>query len=236
MAQRRMFSKAIVNSARFLRMPQTSRLLYYDLGMSADDEGVVEAFTVLRTTGAAEEDLRILASKGFVVVLNEELVTYITDWTINNQIRKDRFSPSIYGELLVRISDGNQAASTGLPDGSQAATQYSIGQVSIGEDRKEEEKADKLPARPRFSPPSLDEVREYCTERGNGIDEERFVDFYDANGWKVGKNPMKDWEAAVRTWERRKNDGTQQRCANTSSSPGKQFNVHYDVCGDPGGL
>ena len=230
MAQRRMFSKAIVNSARFLRMPQTSRLLYYDLGMSADDEGVVEAFTVLRTTGAAEEDLRILASKGFVVVLNEELVTYITDWTINNQIRKDRFSPSIYGELLVRISDGNQAASTGLPDGSQAATQYSIGQVSIGEDRKEEEKADKLPARPRFSPPSLDEVREYCTERGNGIDAERFVDFYDANGWKVGKNPMKDWKAAVRTWERRKNDGTQQRFANTSSSTGKQFNVHYDVC------
>ena len=59
-----MFARAIINSARFLRMPQTSRLLYYDLGMAADDDGVVEAFTVIRITGAAEDDLRVLASRG----------------------------------------------------------------------------------------------------------------------------------------------------------------------------
>ena len=53
MAERRMFSKSVINSARFLRMPQTSRLLYYDLGMAADDDGIVEAYTVLRMTGAA---------------------------------------------------------------------------------------------------------------------------------------------------------------------------------------
>ena len=62
-------------------------------------------------------------------------------------------------------------------------------------------KADK-PQRKRFSPPSVDEVREYCFERGNNVDPEKFVDYYTANGWMAGKNKMKDWRAAVRTWER----------------------------------
>ena len=57
-------------------------------------------------------------------------------------------------------------------------------------------------ARTRFTPPTLDEVIAYCQERGNSVDAERFVSFYESNGWKVGKNPMKDWRAAVRTWER----------------------------------
>lgn len=63
MAERRMFAKSVIGSARFLRMPATSRLLYYDLGMDADDDGVVEAFSVMRKTGATDDDLRVLASK-----------------------------------------------------------------------------------------------------------------------------------------------------------------------------
>lgn len=54
----------------------------------------------------------------------------------------------------------------------------------------------------RFVPPTIEQVKEYCTERKNSVDAERFVSYYDSNGWKVGKNPMKDWKAAVRTWER----------------------------------
>lgn len=56
--------------------------------------------------------------------------------------------------------------------------------------------------RKRFRPPTLEEVKAYCKERNNGVDAERFVNYYTANGWRVGKNPMKDWKAAVRTWER----------------------------------
>lgn len=52
------------------------------------------------------------------------------------------------------------------------------------------------------SRPSLEEVAEYCEERQNGIDPNKWYDFYTSNGWKVGKNPMKDWKAAVRTWEK----------------------------------
>lgn len=55
----------------------------------------------------------------------------------------------------------------------------------------------------RFIPPDAEEVEAYCRERNNHIDAQRFVDFYASKGWKVGKEPMKDWKAAVRTWERR---------------------------------
>ena len=56
----------------------------------------------------------------------------------------------------------------------------------------------------RFTPPSIQEVTEYCASRGNGIDPQRFVDYYQQQGWKLSNgNPMKDWRAAVRTWESR---------------------------------
>ena len=54
----------------------------------------------------------------------------------------------------------------------------------------------------RFTPPTIQEVMDYCKERGNNVDPERFVDFYSSKGWKVGNQPMKDWKAAVRTWEK----------------------------------
>ena len=54
-----------------------------------------------------------------------------------------------------------------------------------------------------FRAPSVDEVRAYCSERGNDVDAEHFVAYYQSNGWKVGRNPMKDWKAAVRSWEKR---------------------------------
>ena len=50
--------------------------------------------------------------------------------------------------------------------------------------------------------PTLEEVKAYCLERKNNVDPERFINHYTANGWRVGKNPMRDWKAAVRTWER----------------------------------
>lgn len=56
--------------------------------------------------------------------------------------------------------------------------------------------------RTRFTPPTLEQVKEYCFERNNNVDAERFIDYYTSNGWKVGKNSMKDWKAAVRTWEK----------------------------------
>ena len=54
----------------------------------------------------------------------------------------------------------------------------------------------------RFTPPTLEEVRDYCHERKNGIDPQKFIDHYEANGWIRGKTKIKDWKACVRTWEK----------------------------------
>lgn len=57
--------------------------------------------------------------------------------------------------------------------------------------------------KPAFRPPTVEEVAEYCRHRGNGLDPQVFVDFYESKGWVVGRSPMRDWHAAVRTWEKR---------------------------------
>lgn len=60
-----------------------------------------------------------------------------------------------------------------------------------------------IKGRTRFQKPTLEEIRHYCQERGNSVDPEKFFNFYESKGWVVGKSPMKDWKAAVRTWEQR---------------------------------
>lgn len=224
MARRRMFANAIITSAKFLRMPATSRLLYYDLGMAADDDGCVEAFSVMRMTGATEDDLRVLASKGFVKVLNADLVSYILDWNTNNKIRKDRYVEGMYKHLIdtactVLLQDGDEMATICQPNVNQMAPQYSLVKSSQVEESiegvAEAINGPGKPAQKRFIPPTVEQVKEYCQERGNTVDPQRFVDHYTSNGWMVGKNKMKDWKASVRTWERNTLDSNGK---NSSSS------------------
>lgn len=77
----------------------------------------------------------------------------------------------------------------------------------------------------RFTPPTIEEVRKYCNERGNRVDPAAFVSFYDSNGWKVGKNPMKDWRAAVRTWEQREGGAKNTKKSNDFLTAGTPHNV-----------
>lgn len=73
-----------------------------------------------------------------------------------------------------------------------------------------EKEKDNSPKRKRFTPPTREEVQAYCEERHNNVDADRFVDYYTANGWVQGKGkPIKDWKAAVRTWE--KNSSSKQK-------------------------
>ena len=74
---------------------------------------------------------------------------------------------------------------------------------------EKENKSDK-PTRTCFIPPTVEEVKEYCSERKNKVDAERFVDYYTSNGWCVGKNKMKDWKASVRTWENKRKNSYQE--------------------------
>ena len=94
-----------------------------------------------------------------------------------------------------------------------------IDKNSIEEDSIEESK-ERGKAK-RFIPPTYEEVLSYCIERNNNVDAEHFIDYYTSNGWQVGKNKMKDWKAAVRTWERNGYSSTD----NTKYAPSKRVDT-----------
>ena len=80
----------------------------------------------------------------------------------------------------------------------------------------------------RFVPPTVEEVREYCLERQNGIDPQAFVDFYASKNWMVGKTKMSDWKASVRTWEqRRKQEGVNTNGSNAGNTGGSGQTQRY---------
>ena len=79
-----------------------------------------------------------------------------------------------------------------------------------------------------FVKPSVEEIMNYCNERGNNIDPQSFYDFYESKGWYVGKNKMKDWKAAVRTWERNNTNGFQNGCNNRGSRQSVQEKLDND--------
>jgi len=140
MAERRMFAKTIINSARFLKMPSETQALYFHLALNADDDGVVEAFSICRSIGASEDNLKILVAKNFVNVLNDDLVTHIMDWNTHNKIRADRKVDSIYKDLLLQLNpsielvEKKQRADRKNLGTDNGRTMDSIGKDSIGKD------------------------------------------------------------------------------------------------------
>lgn len=106
MATRRMFSSRIVNSARFLQMPEGSQLLYFHLSMRADDDGIVEVYPVTRLLGNQPNNFKILVARGFILQLNEDQVSLVTDWGEHNVIIADRKVNNIHIDLLGRVAPG----------------------------------------------------------------------------------------------------------------------------------
>lgn len=96
MAKRRMISLDVVDTDRFLSMPITTRCLYYDLLIRADDDGFVGSpRKIQRVTGSSDDDFMLLIAKGFVIPFRSG-VCVITDWHLQNRIRPDRYVPTIY--------------------------------------------------------------------------------------------------------------------------------------------
>jgi hypothetical protein len=104
MANRRMFSNRIANSAKFLQMPAESQLLYFHMVQRADDDGILEAYPLLKLLGLASDNFKLLQAKGYIKQLNEDQVIVITDWVEHNYIRADRKVDSIYKNLLVEVA------------------------------------------------------------------------------------------------------------------------------------
>jgi len=89
---------------------------------------------------------------------------------------------------------------------------------------KEENRIEEKRVCVRFQKPTVQEIKAYCRERNNNVDAQRFFDFYEAKGWKIGKSPMKDWKAAVRTWERNQTEAEKpkpQQSGGAAPVPGK---------------
>lgn len=94
--------------------------------------------------------------------------------------------------------------------------------IDIESKKRKKDKADKA-AHAHFVKPTVDEVRAYCQERRNCVDPERFVDYYEANGWKVGKSSMKDWKATVRNWEKNGYSNTRPKDSGFASGSSLDF-------------
>lgn len=133
MAQRRTFSPVIVESDAFLDMPVSTQSLYFHLGMNADDDGFVNPKRIMRMIGVAEDDLKILKAKRFILPF-ENGVVVIKHWRVNNQIRKDWHRATQYtkeiGSLFIKE---NGAYSEHLPLGNDSvpSRQHSIDKSSI---------------------------------------------------------------------------------------------------------
>ncbi len=140
MARKRMFDLEVVDTDLFLEMPQSTQNLYFHLGMRADDDGFVSnPKKIIRTIGANEDDLKILFSKQFVIPFESGIVV-IRHWKLNNYLRKDRHTDTIYKEekkQLIEDENGVYKLSTtvGIPNDNQDTTN---GLHSIEENRKEE--------------------------------------------------------------------------------------------------
>lgn len=107
MAQKRMFSLNVVDTDNFLEMPISSRLLYYELGMRADDDGFVDDWKkILLFTGLKQDDMKVLISKSFIIPF-ESGVIVIRHWRLNNYLQKDRIKPTIYQKELKQLELDN---------------------------------------------------------------------------------------------------------------------------------
>lgn len=203
MAERRMFAKTIIDSDAFLDMPLSAQALYFHLSMRADDDGFVNnPKKIQRMIGASDDDCKLLVLKRFILTF-ESGVIVIKHWKIHNYIQKDRYKETVYLEEKSTLAlTENNAYTECIQNGYSVDTQVSIGKIRDSIEIEKGKSEDIKPARTRFTAPTLDEVKAYCSERKNNIDAQRFIDYYTANGWKVGRNSMKDWKAAVRTWER----------------------------------
>lgn len=147
MAERRMFSKTVVDSDAFSDMPLTTQALYFHLGMQADDDGFVNSpKKIQRSIGATADDMKLLIAKGFIIPFNSGVIV-ITHWKVHNYIRKDTYNETTCREekALLELRENktyylpNADSSTDCirtVDGT--LTQVRLGKDRIGKDRLEE--------------------------------------------------------------------------------------------------
>ena len=241
MAQKRMFDKSIIDTDRFCDMPMSTKALYFVLGMEADDFGFVSPRRVMRMHGGTDDDLKILISKQFLIYFPSGVVV-ITDWCKNNWLDKRRIAETEFKEELksLELFENKyilRSAKHSLSNGLESIEENSIEENSIEERSAEEREVSCEPLKTKskkFTKPSLEEINDFILENNLKVNAEHFYDYYESNGWKVGKNSMKDWKATLRNWNRNnfKNTNTKEYQSSTTQAIEAIINGEYEIPSD----
>ena len=232
MAERRMFTKRVTDDDHFMGLSASAQALYLHLMMAADDDGFCNQIAVcMFKAHASTSDLEALLANRYLYQFDNGVIV-IKHWRMANALRKDRYTPTAFQEELAKLELKDNGAYTlvaeRLPDGCQTVAAC-LPQDRLGKDRLGKDSTPKGVSG-RFAPPTLEEVKAYCRERGNNVDPERWMDFYQSKGWMVGKNKMKDWKAAVRTWEKEAKTGNNRaRQNNTLLNYDEQGRSHANI-------
>ena len=173
--------------------------------------------------GTVEKALRVFKDLGLIEILDNGAIYMLN---IQNFIGQTSTEADRKREYDRKISTEKKSARF-LGDSSE----ISPPDIEIETNTELEiEKKEKKPARPRFVPPTIEEVTALVRERGYHINPESFVRYYESNGWKVGKNPMKDWKAAAAGWESRENknrrEAPKQETPKTPNGPFYRIEQH----------
>ena len=150
MAERRMFSKSLIDSDAFVDMTAEARLLYYDLAMRADDDGFVNSpRKIMRMLGSSQQSLDELIRNGFIIAFDSGVIV-ITHWKMHNYIPKDRYKPTVYTSELAKLEfkEGvyclaDTLDTTCIQNVSRMDTQDRLGKDRLGKESEDEDRAEK---------------------------------------------------------------------------------------------
>lgn len=214
MAKRRMLSQTVVDTMMSKHIPLSAQALYLHLVLRADDEGMIDCYEAdRRYCDASKQDIQALINAGYVIPF-ESGVAAISHWHAMNNVRRDRYSPTLHATERATLSlsnDGMYSLVTcddipnDIPNDipSDRVDKNSIDKTSKDKVSKESPH--------RFTPPTLDEVYAYITENGYHVDAKRFIEFYEAGDWKDSNGkPVKNWKQKLITWERQDKEKPQK--------------------------
>ena len=102
MAEKRMLSKSFLLDSKFMTMPDSAKVLYVYLNVNADDDGIIDSYSIIKMLGSKEDDLKILQAKRYIVPIDDYLV-FLPDWLQNQSLRIDRYRPSMYRFRLLNL-------------------------------------------------------------------------------------------------------------------------------------
>ncbi len=163
MAERRMFSKSVIDSDAFMDMPLSAQALYFHLAIRADDDGFLgNPKMVMRMICASEDDLKLLVAKNFIITFGSGVIV-ITHWKMHNHIRTDRYKETIHKDEKELLSLKNNGMYTiGIPSDNQMSyqpdTQVRSGKGSIGKDK------DDLSITDRLTENEIKLLKDSCTD------------------------------------------------------------------------